>query len=70
LWFGRRRPFKAAIVDSLFREQYLDAVASLIAGQEAAGLEIVTDGNSRFDLTLSVPSWADDGARSMPCSPS
>src|SRR5262249_30579963 len=53
-WFGGSlagRSFKAALGDSLFREQYFDAVASIIAEQEAAGLDIVTDGDSRFDLT-------------------
>jgi len=38
LWFDRSlagRSFKAALGDSLFREQYLDAVASIIAEQEA-----------------------------------
>src|ERR1700674_5126136 len=54
LWSDRSlagRSFKSALGDSLFREQYLDAVASVIAEQEAAGLDIVTDGDSRFDLT-------------------
>ena len=50
LWFDRSlegRAFKAALGDSLFREQYLDAVASIIAEQETAGLDIVTDGEMR-----------------------
>src|SRR5215467_3973309 len=41
------RSFKAALGDSLFREQYLDAVAAIINAQEAAGLDIVADGDSR-----------------------
>src|SRR5258708_39765212 len=60
LWFDRSlagRSFKSALGDSLFREQYLDAVASIIAEQEAAGLDIVTDGDSRFDLTVGGKSW-------------
>src|SRR5436309_3359770 len=60
LWFDRSlegRSFKAALGDSLFREQYLDAVASIIAEQESAGLDIVTDGDSRFDLTVGGKSW-------------
>src|ERR1022692_4887514 len=59
-WFDRSlagRSFKSALGDSLFREQYLDAVASIIAEQEAAGLDIVTDGDSRFDLTVGGKSW-------------
>ena len=43
--------------DSLFREQYLDAVAAIINAQEAAGLDIVTDGDSRFDLAVGGKSW-------------
>jgi 5-methyltetrahydropteroyltriglutamate--homocysteine methyltransferase len=60
LWFDRSldgRSFKAALGDSLFREQYLDAVAAIINAQEAAGLEIVTDGDSRFDLVVGGKSW-------------
>src|SRR5947199_280187 len=60
LWFDRSlegRSFKAALGDSLFREQYLDAVASISAEQESAGLDIVTDGDSRFDLTVGGKSW-------------
>src|SRR4029450_10511576 len=53
----RRRGFKDALGDSRFREQYLDAVACLIREQEMAGLDIVTDGDSRFDLTVGGKSW-------------
>src|SRR3979490_59440 len=49
--------FKSALGDSLFREQYLDAVAAIINAQEAAGLDIVTDGDSRFDLAVGGKSW-------------
>jgi methionine synthase II (cobalamin-independent) len=45
LWFNeslRGRSFKAALGDSLFREQYMDAVACIINAQEAAGLDIVS----------------------------
>jgi 5-methyltetrahydropteroyltriglutamate--homocysteine methyltransferase len=60
LWFDRSldgRSFKAALGDSQFREQYLDAVAAIINAQEAAGLDIVTDGDSRFDLAVGGKSW-------------
>ena len=53
----RGRSFKAAMGDSLFREQYLDAVATVINDQEMAGLQIVTDGDSRFDLEVGGKSW-------------
>src|SRR5882672_3611533 len=60
LWFNeslRGRSFKSALGDSLFREQYLDAVAAVINAQEAAGLDIVTDGDTRFDLAVGGKSW-------------
>jgi 5-methyltetrahydropteroyltriglutamate--homocysteine methyltransferase len=59
-WFSeelRGRDFKDALGDSRFREQYLDAVACLTREQEMAGLDIVTDGDSRFDLTVGGKSW-------------
>ncbi|MBV8736541.1 MAG: cobalamin-independent methionine synthase II family protein [Alphaproteobacteria bacterium] len=59
-WFDASlngQSFKAALGQSLFREQYLDAVAAIINAQEAAGLDIVTDGDSRFDLAVGGKSW-------------
>jgi len=59
-WFTeelRGRGFKDALGDSRFREQYLDAVACLVREQELAGLDVVTDGDSRFDLTVGGKSW-------------
>ena len=43
--------------DTQFREQYLDAVATIITDQSMAGLDIVTDGDSRFDLEVGGKSW-------------
>ena len=60
LWYDQNldgRSFKAAMGDLMFREQYLDAVAAIINAQEAAGLDIVTDGDSRFDLNVGGKSW-------------
>ena len=51
------RPFKTALGDSQFREQYLDAVSTIINDQEMAGLDIVTDGDTRFDLEVGGKSW-------------
>jgi len=54
-WFNeslRGRSFKQAMGDSLFREQYVDAVTCIINAQESAGLDILTDGDSRFDLAV------------------
>src|SRR5262245_15946334 len=59
-WFTevlRGRAFKDALGDSRFREQYLDAVTCIVREQEQAGLDIVTDGDSRFDLTVGGKSW-------------
>ena len=59
-WFTeslRGRSFKAALGDSIFREQYLDAVSCLVRDQERAGLDLVTDGDSRFDLAVGGKSW-------------
>ena len=59
-WFTeelRGRGFKDALGDSRFREQYLDAVTCLVREQEMAGLDFVTDGDSRFDLTVGGKSW-------------
>ncbi len=60
LWFEKSldgRSFKKAMGDTLFREQYQDAVAAVINAQEAAGLDILTDGDSRFDLAVGGKSW-------------
>src|SRR5262249_59647203 len=46
LWFTeslRGRSFKSALGDSIFREQYLDAVACVVNAPEAAGPDIGTD---------------------------
>jgi 5-methyltetrahydropteroyltriglutamate--homocysteine methyltransferase len=51
------RAFKDALGDSRFREQYLDAVSCIMTEQEQAGLDILTDGDSRFDLTVGGKSW-------------
>src|SRR5437016_8619435 len=60
LWYDANlsgRSFKTMMGDSLFREQYVDAVAAIINAQEAAGLDIVTEGHSRFDLAVGGKSW-------------
>ena len=51
------RSFKKAMGDALFREQYLDTLACVINTQESAGLDIVTDGDTRFDLAVGGKSW-------------
>ena len=60
-WFVenlRGRAFLEAIgTDYRFREQYLDAVAVLVNDQVRAGLDIVTDGDMRFDTDIGGRSW-------------
>jgi 5-methyltetrahydropteroyltriglutamate--homocysteine methyltransferase len=51
------RPFLDAMVNSRFREQYTDAVGSYLRAQELAGLDIVTDGDARFDEDVGGQSW-------------
>jgi len=43
------RSFLDAMVTSRFREQYVDALSVYLRDQEVAGLDIVTDGDCRFD---------------------
>ncbi|MBL8672782.1 MAG: cobalamin-independent methionine synthase II family protein [Alphaproteobacteria bacterium] len=60
-WFVENlsgRPFLSAMAgDVRFREQYADAVAALIADQQRAGIDIVSDGEMRFDLDVGGRSW-------------
>jgi 5-methyltetrahydropteroyltriglutamate--homocysteine methyltransferase len=59
-WFTENlgtRSFRDAMVDAVFREQYLDAVATHIKDQEVAGLDILTDGDARFDRDVAGHNW-------------
>ena len=59
-WFNQvlaGRTFKEAMGDSLYREQYLDAVSTILTEQDTAGLDILTDGDTRFDLQVGGKSW-------------
>jgi 5-methyltetrahydropteroyltriglutamate--homocysteine methyltransferase len=62
-WFDRSlagRDFRLALGDDeLFREQYLDAVAVCIGDQDRAGLDVFTDGDARFDLSVGGKGWWD-----------
>ncbi|MEE8110440.1 MAG: cobalamin-independent methionine synthase II family protein [bacterium] len=51
------RPFRLAMADSVFREQYNDAVSCFIRDQERAGLDVLTDGDCRFDTDVGGRSW-------------
>jgi 5-methyltetrahydropteroyltriglutamate--homocysteine methyltransferase len=51
------RSFKQALSDRSFREQYIDAVGAYIHDQTSAGLDIVTDGDARFDNDVGGRGW-------------
>ena len=57
------QPFRDAIADARFREQYTDAVATMITDQERAGLDLVTDGDARFDTGVGGMGWLQYAAR-------
>jgi 5-methyltetrahydropteroyltriglutamate--homocysteine methyltransferase len=59
------RAFRDAIADARFREQYTDAVGTFIRDQERAGLDIVTDGDARFDSDVGGMSWIQYPARRL-----
>ena len=60
-WFTENlygRPFLTAFNgDAIYREQYGDAVAALISDQTRAGLDIICDGEMRFDIDIGGRSW-------------
>ena len=59
-WYGenlRGRAFKVAMAEAVFREQYVDAVGAILRDQERAGLDILTDGDARFDTDVGGRSW-------------
>src|SRR6266404_3830400 len=51
------RSFLDAMVTTRFREQYVDALSVYLTEQEVAGLDIVTDGDCRFDQDVGGQSW-------------
>ncbi len=51
------REFREAMVERNYREQYLDAVSTYLRDQEVAGLDIVTDGDCRFDADVAGHNW-------------
>lgn len=57
------RPFREALADRGYREQYTDAVSTYLRDQERAGLDIVTDGDARFDSDVGGMSWFQYPAR-------
>jgi 5-methyltetrahydropteroyltriglutamate--homocysteine methyltransferase len=51
------RSFTAAMGTLSYREQYSDALAAFVSEQEAAGLDILVDGDARFDNDVAGRSW-------------
>ena len=59
-WYTKRlgsQTFLEAMVDSVFREQYTDAVSVYLREQETAGLDICTDGDAHYDPDVGGQSW-------------
>ena len=59
-WYDRGlwgRPLDTALLDVHFREQFLDAHATVIADQERAGLDIFTNGDYHLDEDFAGRSW-------------
>ena len=59
------RSFLDAMVDIGFRDQYVDAVSVYLKQQELAGLDILTDGDARFDHDVGGQSWTRYPTRHM-----
>ena len=51
------RSFLEAMVYTRFREQYTDALSIYMKEQEISGLDIVTDGDCRFNQDIGGQSW-------------
>jgi hypothetical protein len=51
------RMFLDAMVSRRYREQYVDTLSCYLRDQELAGLDIVTDGDCRFDDDVGGQSW-------------
>jgi 5-methyltetrahydropteroyltriglutamate--homocysteine methyltransferase len=59
-WFDVQmagRPFSTCMKDVRFREQFGDALAVVVADQERAGLDIVTNGDYHHDDALGGHGW-------------
>ena len=52
------RSFMDAMVNAVFREQYIDTVSAYLHEQVLAGLDIVTDGDAHFDQDVGGQSWS------------
>lgn len=52
-----RQALSEGMSDTIFREQFLDAVSTVINDQETAGLDILTNGDYHLDNDLGGRSW-------------
>jgi len=59
------RSFLDAMANNQFREQYTDALSVYLRDQEIAGLDIVTDGDCRFDMDVGGQTWTSYPPRHM-----
>src|SRR5919204_1904731 len=59
------RSFVDAMANNRFREQYVDALSCYLKDQEVAGLDIVTDGDCRFDQDVGGQTWTSYPPRHM-----
>ncbi len=59
------KAFVDAMANNKFREQYTDALACYLRDQEVAGLDIVTDGDCRFDQDVGGQTWTSYPPRHM-----
>jgi 5-methyltetrahydropteroyltriglutamate--homocysteine methyltransferase len=51
------RPFSSGMADVAYREQFVDAVSSVLSDQELAGLDILTNGDYHLDADIAGRSW-------------
>ena len=59
------KSFLDAMTNNKFREQYTDALACYLRDQEVAGLDVVTDGDCRFDQDVGGQTWTSYPPRHM-----
>src|SRR4029079_16848848 len=52
-----RREFPEGMIDRAYSEQCLDACSTYLRDQEIAALDIVTDGDCRFDADVAGHNW-------------
>src|ERR1051326_1579329 len=59
------RAFVDAMANNKFREQYVDALSCYLKDQEVAGLDVLTDGDCRFDQDVGGQTWTSYPPRHM-----